>query len=100
MGWLGQVKTALALRRAAAAIEREAGMGFDARKNLLKGAKSYGFTLLGVALSAVVAYASDPVATQAALERAGISPGLVLALAPAITAVMRMVDNWLKHKGE
>lgn len=70
---------------------------YDARLTLWKGAKSLLITGASVALAAVAAYWSDPLLVSEVLTKAGAPVTVVAVVAPILTSLVRMADNWRKH---
>ncbi len=93
MSIFGKVKTALALKRVADAIEREDKMGHDWSKTARAVAIDFGLTSAAV----LTAYFSDPAALASVL---GVVPEhLRLALVPLLSAAFVALRKRIKHGG-
>ena len=71
--------------------------GYDHKKSLKAGAWGFGQAAAGVMLTALIGFASQPEAVNAALESMD-SPGLQVAVAGLIVAAARYFRNRSKHK--
>ena len=97
MSFFANIGLWLKWRRVMGEIEHEQTSGYDVRKTLAKGALSLAVTGGSVALAAFAAWLTDSDAVTAALVAGGVSLKLVGVLVPLLTAVARMLLNYLKH---